>query len=99
PGLNGIERLAEKIGLQAAMDYVLTGKNMRPAKARSLGIADDVVPPAILEDVAAAFALKLAEAGPPFTRRPPKKGKNLNAALRHGAPADVLRRGRTGVRR
>lgn len=88
PGMNGLQRLAEKVGLQVAMDYGLTGKSMRAAKAKSLGLADDVVAPAILEDVAAAFALKLAAAGQPFTRRPPKKSKDLTALLTRAALED-----------
>jgi 3-hydroxyacyl-CoA dehydrogenase/enoyl-CoA hydratase/3-hydroxybutyryl-CoA epimerase len=81
PGANGLERLAEKVGLQVALDYGLTGKNMRAAKAKSLGIADDVVPVSILEDVAAALALSLAEKGAPFTARKAKKGKKLQEEL------------------
>jgi 3-hydroxyacyl-CoA dehydrogenase/enoyl-CoA hydratase/3-hydroxybutyryl-CoA epimerase len=59
PGLNGLERLAEKAGLEVALDYGLSGKNMRPTKARQLGIADDVVPRAILEDVSIDLARKI----------------------------------------
>jgi 3-hydroxyacyl-CoA dehydrogenase/enoyl-CoA hydratase/3-hydroxybutyryl-CoA epimerase len=71
PGLNGLERLAEKAGLQVALDYGLSGKNMRPAKARQLGIADDVVSRPILEDVAIDLARNLA-AGTAKLRRPKK---------------------------
>ncbi|HKQ69884.1 MAG TPA: fatty acid oxidation complex subunit alpha FadJ [Polyangiaceae bacterium] len=60
PGLNGLQRLAEKAGLQVALDYGLTGKNMRPAKAKQLGVADDVVSKAILEAVAVELAQRLA---------------------------------------
>lgn len=69
PGLHGLQRLAEKAGLQVAIDHGLTGKNMRPAKARALGIADDVVPLPILRDVAARLALALARGEAP-ERRP-----------------------------
>lgn len=81
PGLNGLQRLAAIVGLQAALDYGLTGKNMRAAKAKSLGVADDVVPAAILRDVAAALSLKLAEKGRPFGKRAPKKGKGAAEQL------------------
>ncbi|MDC0680072.1 fatty acid oxidation complex subunit alpha FadJ [Sorangium atrum] len=87
PGINGLQRLAERAGLQVALDHGLTGKNMRPSKARQLGVADDVVPVAILRETAAALALKLArvEAGPPFR---PKRGsapKLDSAALTRAA--------------
>jgi 3-hydroxyacyl-CoA dehydrogenase/enoyl-CoA hydratase/3-hydroxybutyryl-CoA epimerase len=84
PGLNGLQRLARLVGLQAAMDYGLTGKNMRPAKARQLGVAADVVPLPILFDTAAALALKLAEAGPPFDAGPRKRRLGQDA-LTHAA--------------
>ena len=77
PGANGLQRLAAKVGLQVALDYGLTGKNMRAQKARSLGVADDVVPASILVDVAAELALELAAMGAPFDRRAPRKGKGL----------------------
>jgi 3-hydroxyacyl-CoA dehydrogenase / enoyl-CoA hydratase / 3-hydroxybutyryl-CoA epimerase len=63
PGLNGLQRLAAKAGLQMALDYGLTGKNMRAAKARQLGVADEVVSKSILEDVAIVLAKKLAAEG------------------------------------
>ncbi len=73
PGMNGLERLAAIVGLQIALDHGLTGKNIRAPKARKLGLADDVVPVAILRDVAAELALKLAKKGAPFGKRPPPK--------------------------
>src|SRR5262249_16425320 len=48
----------------------MTGKNMRPAKAKALGVADDVVPLPILRDVATRLALSLAEGE---TKRPSRK--------------------------
>ncbi len=69
PGMNGLQRLAEEVGLQVALDYALTGKTMRAPKAKALGVADDVVPATILVDVAAALALSLAAKGAPFAKR------------------------------
>ncbi|XXT19981.1 fatty acid oxidation complex subunit alpha FadJ [Sorangium sp. So ce429] len=83
PGINGLQRLAERAGLQAALDHGLTGKNMRPSRARQLGVADDVVPAPILQETAAALALKLArvEGGPPFRpARAAKRAPKLDAA-------------------
>jgi 3-hydroxyacyl-CoA dehydrogenase / enoyl-CoA hydratase / 3-hydroxybutyryl-CoA epimerase len=77
PGANGLQRLAMKAGLQVALDHGLTGKNMRASKAKSLGVADDVVPRPILVDVAAALALSLAQKGAPFDRPARKKGAKL----------------------
>jgi 3-hydroxyacyl-CoA dehydrogenase/enoyl-CoA hydratase/3-hydroxybutyryl-CoA epimerase len=72
PGLSGLQRLAELTSLQVALDYGLTGKNMRAAKAKKLGVADDVVPEPILVEVAAELALKLAKG-----EKPKRKKKGL----------------------
>lgn len=69
PGLSGLQRLAQLTSLQVALDYGLTGKNMRAAKAKKLGVADDLVPEAILLDVACELALKMASG------EKPKRGK------------------------
>jgi 3-hydroxyacyl-CoA dehydrogenase / enoyl-CoA hydratase / 3-hydroxybutyryl-CoA epimerase len=65
PAGNGLQRMARMLGLQAALDYGLTGKNMRPAKAAAMGIADKVVARSILIEVAAQRALALADAPSP----------------------------------
>ena len=82
PGMNGLQRLALLSGLQVALDYGLTGKNMRPQKAKSLGVADDIVHVSILEDVAAKLALSLAAKGAPFAKRARKaKAKDAITTL------------------
>ena len=60
PGLSGLQRLAALTSLQVALDYGLTGKNMRADKAKKLGVAEDVVPREILLEVACKVALRLA---------------------------------------
>lgn len=67
PGANGLQRLARIVGLQAALDYGLTGKTMRASKAKALGVVDEVVPPSLLLEVACKHARKLGER----PRRPP----------------------------
>lgn len=79
PGMNGLQRLARIVGLQAALDFGLTGKAMRPHKAKQLGVASDVVAKAILLDVAAELALKMAQGGKPFTAPAPKKKTGFSA--------------------
>ncbi len=69
PGLNGLQRLAQIAGLQVALDHGLTGKNMRAHKARKLGVADEVVPPPIVDQVAAEVALRLADGDPSGGRK------------------------------
>ncbi|MGA9837819.1 MAG: fatty acid oxidation complex subunit alpha FadJ [Gemmatimonadaceae bacterium] len=71
PGLGGTQRLPRLIGLQAALDMILTGKNVRAKKALQLGLVDEMVHPALLHDVAVARALELANG----TRRPVRRGR------------------------
>jgi 3-hydroxyacyl-CoA dehydrogenase/enoyl-CoA hydratase/3-hydroxybutyryl-CoA epimerase len=80
PGMNGLQRLAALTSVQTALEYGLSGKVMRPSKAKKLGVADDVVPRAILQDVAAELALSLAAGDLP--RKPPaKKGVDALSQL------------------
>ena len=60
PGMGGTQRLPRRIGLQPALDLILTGKTVRPRQARKLGLVDDLVHPAILLDVAMQRARELA---------------------------------------
>ncbi len=71
PGANGLLRVAERAGLQVALDIGLTGKNTRSSKAKKLGLADEVCPAPILLEVACGVARDLAEGNP--LRRPKKK--------------------------
>lgn len=61
PGAGGCNRLPRLIGLQAALDMILTGKNIRADRALRMGLVDEVVPPAILRTVAVRAAERLAE--------------------------------------
>ena len=60
PGAGGCNRLPRLIGLRAALDMILTGKNVRAAKAFKLGLVDELVAPPILRSVAMSAALRLA---------------------------------------
>lgn len=52
PAAGGTQLLPRLIGIQAALDLMLTGRKLRPAKAKALGIVDAVVPPEALLDEA-----------------------------------------------
>ncbi|MCC6316859.1 MAG: fatty acid oxidation complex subunit alpha FadJ [Gemmatimonadaceae bacterium] len=60
PGAGGTQRLPRTIGLQAALDMILTGKNVRAKKAAQLGLVHDLVHPAILRTIAVQRAGELA---------------------------------------
>jgi 3-hydroxyacyl-CoA dehydrogenase/enoyl-CoA hydratase/3-hydroxybutyryl-CoA epimerase len=70
PGAGGCQRLPRLIGARAALDIILAGKSERAAKAFRLGIVDELVPPAILQEVTLAAASRLADRGP-FRRKHP----------------------------
>ncbi len=57
PGWGGSSRLPQLVGAPAAMDMMLTGRNLSASAARSIGLVDKVVAPAVLLDTAVALAL------------------------------------------
>jgi len=70
PGAGGTQRLPALIGLQAALDMILTGKAVRAKKALQLGLVDEMVHPSILRRVAIQRATELADG---TRRREPKQ--------------------------
>jgi len=61
PGFGGTQNLHKLVGLQKAMDMMLTGKDIRPAQAKKMGLVDLVVAPQSLEQVAIDTAKGLAD--------------------------------------
>ncbi len=62
PAGGGTQRLPRLIGIAKALDLMLTGRQLRPAQAKKLGVVDAVVPADILVEAAAKHALKLTKA-------------------------------------
>jgi 3-hydroxyacyl-CoA dehydrogenase / enoyl-CoA hydratase / 3-hydroxybutyryl-CoA epimerase len=62
PGAGGTQRLPRLVGVQVALDMLLTGKQLNGKRCKKAGLVDDVVPASILLDVAARKALALAGA-------------------------------------
>jgi 3-hydroxyacyl-CoA dehydrogenase / enoyl-CoA hydratase / 3-hydroxybutyryl-CoA epimerase len=60
PGMGGTQRLPRLIGVRDALDLLLTGKQVDARRAKRMGLVDEVVPSAIVLDVAAQHALGLA---------------------------------------
>ena len=77
PGFGGTQNLHPVVGLQNAMDMMLTGKEIRPDKAKKMGLVDLVVAPAALESVAIRSAEQLA-AG---TLKPKRMAKAITSRL------------------
>src|SRR2546428_8744233 len=70
PGASGCQRLPRLIGARAALDIILAGKSERAPKAFRLGMVDELVHPAILQDITVAAARRLADRWRPRRRRP-----------------------------
>ena len=64
PGWGGMLRLPQRIGASAALDMMLTGKTLDAKRAKRLGLADECVPPRVMESAARMLALN------PPARRP-----------------------------
>ncbi len=58
PAWGGTTRLPRLVGLQAALDLLLTGREADPRKALRIGLVEEVVPSAILEEAALDFLRK-----------------------------------------
>ncbi|MCC6901220.1 MAG: fatty acid oxidation complex subunit alpha FadJ [Polyangiaceae bacterium] len=65
PAAAGTQRLPRLIGVQAALDLMLTGKPVDGRRAKAIGLVDDVVPLPVLLEVACRHALSLADRGRP----------------------------------
>ncbi len=60
PGGGGTQRLPRLIGIQKALDMMLTGKKIYARKAKSIGLADKITNKESLLNAAIDFALQLA---------------------------------------
>lgn len=57
PGSGGTQRLPQLVGVQKALDMMLTGKQLRAKQALKAGLVDDVVPQSVLVVTAENLAL------------------------------------------
>ena len=67
PGGGGTQRLPKLVGVQKALDLMLTGKQLRAKQALKIGLVNDVVPNTILMLTAEKLALRLSEQGKHYT--------------------------------
>ena len=56
PAWGGCARLPRLVGLQKALDLILTGKQLDARRARKIGLVDEAVPAAIFDEFARRFA-------------------------------------------
>ena len=96
PAWGGTTRLPRLVGLQAALDMLLTGKRLDAKRSKRSGLASDVVPADLFKEAVSAFVAKLlADA----SHGEPRK-RSLRTRLLDGTPpgrAIVLRTARKRV--
>ena len=67
PGGGGTQRLPDLVGIATGLDLILTGRSVRPSKAKRIGLADEVVPKEVLIATARKRALELTKTAAPKT--------------------------------
>ncbi len=82
PGGGGTQRLPRLVGLQAALDMMLTGKNIYAFQAKKMGLVDEVVDRYKLHDAAKKMARQMLEK--PIQRK--RKASLLNRFLNNTGP-------------
>jgi 3-hydroxyacyl-CoA dehydrogenase/enoyl-CoA hydratase/3-hydroxybutyryl-CoA epimerase len=84
PGWGGMHRLPRRVGPSAALDMMLTGKTIDAKRAKKMGLADECVPPRVMESAARMLALN-----PPPRRQLPFLQKLLNGPLKGAVAAQA----------
>ena len=82
PGSGGTQRLPKLVGLQKALDMMLTGKQLRAKQALKSGLVDDVVPSSVLLTVAEDLVISLRERG---KKTPQRKQALMDKLLENNA--------------
>ncbi len=80
PGWGGMLRLPQRVGPQAALDMMLTGKTIDAQRAKRMGLADDCVPPRVMQSAARLMAMSNA----------PRRSPSLLARLLNGPLKSVV---------
>ncbi len=87
PGFGGTVRSVRLLGVTTAMDMMLTGKNLRPARALAVGLVDRLAPAGELRAAARALVVD-----PPATRRAPFAQRLLSLGPVRGFVAPKIER-------
>lgn len=88
PGFGGTQNLPKLVGIQGAMDMMLTGKNIIPSKAKKMGLVDLVVAPQSLESVAIQTAEGLANGT--VKKSAPRKKSFINRLIEDTPPGQYM---------
>ena len=93
PGWGGMLRLPRRVGPAAALDMMLTGKSIDAKRAKKMGLADDCVPPRVMEMAARQLLLSGQPRRPlPFMQR--LLNGPLKSVVANGARKQVAKKAR-----
>ena len=82
PGAGGTQRLPKLVGIQQALTMATTGQNIKPSKAKKMGLVDNVADPAALRDAALLAVRGLMDGS---IKAQPKKKALMNRLLEDNA--------------
>ena len=94
PGAEGAVHLPRLVGLDAALDMILSGRRVPAEEALRLGLVDEVVPRDALLESAVALAERVSGAPPRRTRERPAPPADEALFARHKADLARSARGR-----
>ncbi|MEM1024341.1 MAG: fatty acid oxidation complex subunit alpha FadJ [Myxococcota bacterium] len=66
PGAGGTQRLVPRVGIESALDLLLTGRTVDARKAKKMGLLHETVAPSLVVEAAVRRALELAEREAPI---------------------------------
>jgi len=93
PGWGGMLRLPKRVGPAAALDMMLTGKTLDAKRAKKMGLADDCVPPRVMEMAARQLVVSGLPRRPlPFVQR--LMNGPLKSVVANGARKQVAKKAR-----
>lgn len=93
PGWGGMLRLPQRVGPGAALDLMLTGRTVDAQRARKMGLADDCVPPRVMDAAARQLLLSGQPRRPlPWLQR--LLGGPLKGVVARGARQQVAKKAR-----
>jgi 3-hydroxyacyl-CoA dehydrogenase / enoyl-CoA hydratase / 3-hydroxybutyryl-CoA epimerase len=96
PGAGGTQRLPRLVGVRAALDLMLTGKQLDGRRAKKLGLVDEVVAAPVIERAAKQIARELADGRRTPTAARPKGSPQWVETL-PGMRQIIFRKAREGV--
>ncbi len=86
PALGGTQRFTRLVGVQRALEIIITGRNVYPSQAKKMGLVDALIHPEGLADAAKRAALSLAGG----TLKPRRRRPSLRERVLEETPLDRL---------